>query len=79
MSTLKNVIDLADDGEIFARFGERFGLCCCDCGLVHDAIARVENGEIRIVVRRNVETTKAARLEMGIELDEVTVKNEASS
>lgn len=65
-----NVIDLADDGEMFTRNGAQFGICCCDCGLVHDAIARVENGEIRIIVRRNKHLTAEARESMGVVIEE---------
>lgn len=50
------------DGEGFEiPQGKVFRLACCDCGLVHDFVVVVEDGELGMAARRNNRATAQRR------------------
>ncbi len=54
----------AQDDEWIQPVKENFGLCCCDCGLIHDVDFRIKKGKIQFRARRNRRATAAKRRKM---------------
>lgn len=44
---------------------ERFKVCCCECGLVHQFDFRIVKGRVRMRVRRDNRSTAQKRRHMG--------------
>jgi hypothetical protein len=62
-ATAKNPIEI-QDGEWFTimKDGDKPGLWgCCDCGLMHRTEFKIEDGEIYIRVRKDLEATRIRR------------------
>lgn len=50
------------DGEGFAvPLGKIYRIRCCDCGLVHDVVWVVKDGELGMAVARNNRATAQSR------------------
>lgn len=50
------------DGEGFVvPVGEIYRLACCDCGLVHDVVFAIEDGQLAMAARRNNHATAKRR------------------
>jgi hypothetical protein len=49
------------NGEEVVIKGKTIGLCCCDCGLVHDIEIKVKKGKVVMIFTRNNHKTAGMR------------------
>jgi hypothetical protein len=68
-------------GEWIQPVSEGYGMCCCDCGLVHRLDFRVVDGRVQIRARRDSRATAQRRRSRGLPypgswqpLEELTVR-----
>jgi hypothetical protein len=59
-----------DDVEFGVPVGVVYKLCCCDCGLVHNCVFRIEGDKLYLTATRNKRSTGQKRRYMMIEIEE---------
>lgn len=58
---MKRFTQLVDGEGVDIPLGEVWKLRCCDCGLVHDIVIVMEDGELGMALRRNKRATAQMR------------------